>query len=89
MTRQRKLQMFALAVTLNGAIALNFMIAAPALASSCTPTLVCIGPCGTLTHTQLDNICAQAEPGCTVSSAICLIGSSWCGTFPPVACQYS
>jgi len=87
MTSQRKIQLFALGAMLNGAIAMNFMTAIPALASSCTTQVVCI-QCKDLNQTQLNNICAGVEPGCTVASAFCAVGEPGCG-FPPVVCSYT
>ena len=79
MQMKRKVQLGALAVSLNALFAMT-VLTKPAFASSCNPQLVCL--CRTLAGCQ-----AVAPPGCTATSATCT--QIECGgQMSSTVCQY-
>jgi hypothetical protein len=75
MKTSRKIQLTALAATLNGALALTLLHPPAAYAASCPDKLMCIygfSGCMALTPAQRAAGCANAAPGCIVASTLCI-----------------
>ena len=76
MISNRRMQLLALVVIANGVGALALMSPKPAHASTCGPQQICYGaPCQLLPQSVLNGVCADAAPGCTLSSAICTMST--------------
>jgi hypothetical protein len=78
---KRKLQLFAIAVTANGLLALGSMTPTPAMASTCGETFFC-DVCG------IEGCQTMAPPGCTAVSGICYHNATFCFTSIGSMCQY-
>jgi len=89
MRTNRKIQLGAAAVILNGVVALSGLYSEPALASGCSPLL---SGCTTQLPQCPNGVqafCEGLQPGCTVTSSSCNIVPSC--PFPPFyfySCQY-
>jgi hypothetical protein len=71
MNINRKIQLTAAAVIVNGVLALGLLSAGPAFATTCNPRVGCIAvQCAYLTPAALAALCTY--PGCTYASATCL-----------------
>ncbi len=90
MNVNRKIQLAAAGVIVNGALGLGLLASSPALATTCGPIVECFpsGFCNGILPTQF---CMSAEPpGCTFVSAGCVLNSGACGPVDPyqVRCVY-
>jgi hypothetical protein len=78
---KRRIQLGALAVTVNSLLVLGFMTPTPAMASTCETIFVC-DVCG-VTGCQ-----SLAPPGCTAVSGICYHNATFCFTSMGSMCEY-
>jgi len=85
MNINRKLQVAAGIVIVNGTLALSLLTSEPALASGCVPRFVCVTGriCSQLSALQRAQDCAK--PGCTYSSSSC---SNNCTGWAQLFCVY-